>query len=163
MRIVLLFAVLATPASTTEVIRLSDAQRDAVITAAANGPERPAVLTPELARRPSVLDRPLYPEFFAADGPAVPDRQVHGEMTMFAGSGGTYGVSGTAIVPVGDTGMAAVSITQGRSRFGNISGFGFGFASGDARRSLGPGIANPGLSGFGFSAFAPGFPWRGRR
>ncbi|OSZ65251.1 hypothetical protein CAP39_12285 [Sphingomonas sp. IBVSS1] len=163
MRYALILALIAAPAAATEVIRLSDAQRDAVITAAANGPEKAPVLTPVQTPRPSVLDRPLYPEFFAADGPPINDRKVHGEMTMFAGSGGTFGISGTAIVPVGETGMAAVSVTQGRSRFGNISGFGFGFTSGDARRSFNADISNPGLFGPGISAFDPGFPPRGRR
>ena len=45
MRLILLLAVLATPAAATEVVRLSDAQREAVIAAAANGPERTPVLT----------------------------------------------------------------------------------------------------------------------
>ena len=164
MRYALMLALIAAPAAATEVIRLSDAQRDAVIAAAANGPEKAPVLTPLQSPRPSVLDRPLYPEFFAADGPPVNDRKVHGEMSMFAGSGGTFGMSGTAIVPVGETGTAAVSISQGTGRFGNFSGFGLGFATGDAQRSVNPDISNPGLFGPGFSAFAPGFPLRrGRR
>ncbi len=157
MRILILAAVLAAPASATEVIRLSDAQRDAVIAAAANGPEKAPVLTPVQTPRPSVLDRPLYPEFFQGEGGSVgggvQDRKVHGEMTMFAGSGGTFGVSGTAVMPVGDSGMAAISIAQGTSRFGNFGGFGFGFATGDARRNLGADISN----GNGFSPW--GVPW----
>ncbi|MBU6166514.1 MAG: hypothetical protein KGQ52_10315 [Alphaproteobacteria bacterium] len=163
MRIALLLAVLATPATATEVVRLTDAQRDAVITAAANGPERPAVLTPLQAARPSVLDRPLYPEFFAADGPPINDRRVHGEMTMFAGSGGTFGVAGTAVLPVGNSGSAALSFMQGTSRFGPISGFGFGFATGAAGRNLAADISNPGLFQPGFAGFGPGLPPRRRR
>lgn len=147
MRIPLILALLAaaTPATATDVVRLTDAQRDAVITAAANGPEKALVLTPEVQRRPSVLDRSLYPEFHADGGPPINDRKLHGEMTMFAGSGGTFGVSGTAIVPVGDTGTAAISVLQGTSRFGNISGFGFGFTSGDAQNNMiiGNGFADP--------------------
>ena len=73
MRLMLLMAVLATPAAATEVVRLSDAQREAVIAAAANGPERTPVLTPEQAKRQSVLDRSLYPEFYQDGGGAVPD------------------------------------------------------------------------------------------
>ena len=136
MKIAILLALLAVPAAATEVVRLTDAQRDAVIAAAANGPEKTPVLTPEAQRRPSVLDRSLYPEFYADGGPAVGDRKVHGEMTMFAGSGGTFGVSGTAVLPVGQTGTAAISVLQGTSRFGNISGFGFGYTSGDAQNHM---------------------------
>lgn len=138
MRLAFLLAVMAAlPAHATEVVRLSDAQREAVIAAAANGPEKTPVLTPEPAQRPSVLDRSLYPEFYADGGPAVRDRKVHGEMSVFAGSGGTFGVSGTALLPVGDTGTAMVSVTQGSSRWGGIQGFSLGYASGDAQNSLG--------------------------
>ena len=150
MRIALLLAVLAAPATATEVIRLSDAQRDAVIAAAANGPEKSPVLTPEQAQRQSVLDRSLYPEFYADGSGAGRDRKVHGEMSMFAGSGGTFGVSGTAVVPVGETGTAALSVMQGTSRWGGISGFGFGFTSGDAQNNL--------LIGHGLGVFGGG-PW----
>lgn len=159
MRMPLILALLATPATATEVVRLSDAQRDAVLTAAANGPEKPAVVTPEQAQRQSVLDRTLYPEFFASDAAPVRDNKVHGEMTMFAGSGGTFGFSGSAIIPVGETGTAAVSITQGTSRFGAISGFGFGFATGDAGHSFPADISYTGFGRWqpGLSAFAPGY------
>jgi hypothetical protein len=145
MKIAILLALLAAPVTATEVVRLTDAQRDAVITAAANGPEKALVLTPEVQRRPSVLERSLYPEFYADGGPAINDRKIHGEMTMFAGSGGTFGVSGTAVLPVGETGTAAISVLQGTSRFGNISGFGFGFTSGDAQNNMiiGNGFGDP--------------------
>lgn len=127
MRSLLLALLLAAPA-TAEVVRLSPAERDAVIAAAANGPERNAVLTPETVARPSVLDRPLYPEFHGEDG-LLRDRKVHGEVTMFAGSGGSFGVAGTAVLPVGDSGTAAISVMQGRSRWGGLQGFGLGYAS----------------------------------
>ena len=128
----------ALPVQATEIVRLSDKQREAVIAAAANGPEREVVLTPEQASRQSVLDRSLYPEFYGANGgPAAPDRKIHGEMTMFAGTGGTLGVSGTAIVPVGQNGTAAISVMQGTSRFGGVQGFGFGFSSGGNGNTLG--------------------------
>ena len=155
MRPMLLLAVLATPVTATEVVRLSDAQRDAVIAAAANGPERTPVLTPEQAKRQSVLDRSLYPEFYQDGGGAVRDRKVHGEMSMFAGSGGIFGVSGTALVPLGETGTAAVSVMQGTSRWGGISGFGFGYTSGDAQNNM---IIGNSFGGYGdFGAF--GGPW----
>jgi hypothetical protein len=165
MRHVLILALIAAPAAATDVVRLTDAQRDAVIAAAANGPEKPPVVTPEQAQRQSVLDRSLYPEFFAPGGGPAADRKVHGEMTMFAGSGGTAGFSGTAIIPVGQSSTAAVSITQGTSRYGNISGFGFGFATGDAQRNFTADIGYNGFGGynaFGYSPFGYAPPGYGR-
>jgi hypothetical protein len=133
-KILALAFVLAAPAA-AEVVRLTPAERDAVIAAAANGPERAAVLTPEQAAQESVLDRSLYPEFYG-EGPAVRDRKVHGEMTMFAGSGGSFGVSGTAIVPVGESGTAAISVLQGTSNRGGLQGFSLGYASGGATSDI---------------------------
>jgi hypothetical protein len=158
----ILMALLAAPATATEVVRLTEAQRDAVIAAAANGPEKTPVLTPEQTQRQSVLERSLYPEFYENGGGAVRDRKVHGEMSMFAGSGGTFGVSGTAVVPVGDTGTAALSVMQGTSRWGGISGFGFGFSSGDAQNNL---LISNSFGGYGslgaFGGYGGGFggPW----
>jgi hypothetical protein len=155
-------ALLAAPATATEVVRLTEAQRDAVIAAAANGPEKTPVLTPEQTQRQSVLERSLYPEFYEDGGGAMRDRKVHGEVSMFAGSGGTFGMSGTAVVPVGDTGMAALSVTQGTSRWGGISGFGFGFSSGDAQNNLLIGNSFGGFGGLGvFGGYGGGFggPW----
>lgn len=170
--IFLLTTLAATPVLATDVVRLPDAQRDAVIAAAANGPEKPAVYTPEQAQQQSVLDRSLYPEFFArgpADaGTAAPDRKVHGEMTMFAGSGGTVGMSGTAVVPVGEHGTAAISVMQGTSRYGSVQGFGFGFSTGGAGNSvaLNGGFGSPfgyGYGGFGYLltgfGYPPGYPY----
>ncbi len=148
---------LAVPAK-AEVVRLSPAERDAVIAAAANGPERSAVLTPETTARPSVLDRPLYPEFHG-EGPAARDGKVHGEVTMFAGSGGTFGMSGTAVMPVGDTGTAAVSIMQGTSRWGGLQGFSLGYASGGVQADIG---SYNGLGGLYGSPYGRGLwttPW----
>jgi hypothetical protein len=146
--------VLATPANATDVIRLSDAQREAVIAAAANGPEKEPVLTPEQVARPSLLDRPLYPEFWG-EGAAAVDRKVHGQATMFAGSGGTFGMSGTAVMPVGNTGTAAISVMQGTSRWGGLQGFSLGYASDGAM--LGGGFSS--AFGGGFGSFASPLPW----
>ena len=162
MRLILLLAALAAlPAQATEIVRLSDAQREAVVAAAANGPEKTPLLTPEQAQRPSVLDRSLYPEFYADGGPAVRDRKVHGEMSMFAGSGGTFGIASTAVVPVGETGSAAISVMQGTSRWGGLSGFSLGYSSGDAQNGLliGNGFANSFGGGFGGGFGALGGPW----
>ncbi|WP_439546787.1 hypothetical protein [Sandarakinorhabdus sp.] len=160
MRIFFLCAALvALPATATEVVRLTDSERAAVLDAAALGPERSAVLTPETNKQLSVLDRSLYPEFYG-DGPAVRDRKVHGEMTMFAGSGGTFGMSGTAVVPVGESGSAAISVLQGRSRWGgNMQGYSLGFASGGVQGDISS------MNGFGGGfggPFGPGLwttPW----
>lgn len=164
MRLMFPLAVLAAlpvmPAGATEIVRLSDQQRDAVIAAVANGPERNAVLTPEQAQRSSVLDRSLYPEFYG-DGPAVQGRKVHGEVSMFAGSGGTFGMAGTAVVPVGETGSAAISVMQGTSRWGGLSGFSLGYSSNDAQNGLliGNGYGSGYGGGFGMFGGAFGGPW----
>ena len=180
MRIILLLAAMAAPAtmapatmaSATEVIRLSDAQRQAVLDAAARGPEKDAVLTPEQAQRQSVLDRSLYPEFYGQNGgPAAPDRKVHGEVTMFAGAGGTFGMSGTAILPVGDTGTAAVSIMQGTSNYGGLQGFSLGYASNGNALGRGYGYGSLGYGGglglwnnpWAFGGFGPQRQFRRRR
>lgn len=146
------------PLSATEIVRLSDTQREAVIAAAANGPERTPVLTPEQAQRSSVLDRSLYPEFNGDGGPGVRDRKVHGEMSMFAGSGGTFGISGTAVMPVGETGTAAISVMQGTSRWGGLSGVSLGYTSGDAQNNLLIGNNFGGFGGWG-GLGGYGGPW----
>ena len=143
----------ASPVTAAEIVRLSDATRDAVIAAAANGPEKPAVMTPEQARAQSVLDRSLYPEFWGDDPDgAGPDRRVHGEVTMFAGSGGTFGFSGTAVMPVGQSGTAAVSVMQGTSRWGGIQSFSLGYASNGNSPLVGSGFG----PGFGMLGLGPG-------
>jgi hypothetical protein len=161
MRAILLLGLLATSLQATEVIRLSDAEKDRVIAAAANGPERDPVLTPEQANRQSLLNRSLYPEFWADGSGAAADRKVHGEVTMFAGSGGTFGMSGSAVLPVGDTGSAAVSIMRGTSNFGGLSGFSLGYASDGNMIGGGFGGWN-GIGGLGYGIGGPalwGTPW----
>jgi hypothetical protein len=147
MRIVSLLAALSlsAAASATEVVRLSAAERDAVLDAAANGPERQPVLTPIQPERQSMLGRSLYPEFYG-EGGGVRDRKVHGEVTMFAGSGSTFGMAGTAVMPVGDTGTAAISVMRGTSNWGGLQGFSLGYASGGAPLGLG---GYGGIGGFG--------------
>lgn len=128
-----LFAVIAAPAlaadpvSTppTKVYRLTPADRDAVIAAAALQPERagsallppaptpaPAVsadlaaLAPS-AERDSILGNSLYADI-------APDRRPHGEIGMFVGSGGSRGIFGTVGMPLGNNGFASFSFDTGR-------------------------------------------------
>jgi len=158
MRLILLIGLLAAPLHATEVIRLSDAQRDAVIAAAANGPERDPVLTPMPVENSSVLNRSLYPEFWG-EGGGAPDRKVHGEVAMFAGSGGTFGMAGTAVVPVGETGSAAVSIMRGTSNWGNMSGFSLGYNSNGT--PLGGFSGLGAFGGLGWSGYGTPPLWNG--
>lgn len=53
----------------------------------------------------------------AMDDRDVPDRKIHGEIGFGAGTGGYTSVFGTAIVPLGDNGIAAFSFE--RSNFGS--------------------------------------------
>jgi hypothetical protein len=39
---------------------------------------------------------------------------VHGEVTAMVGTGGTYGFSGVAVLPLGDKGTAVVSFSTGK-------------------------------------------------
>jgi hypothetical protein len=43
------------------------------------------------------------------------DRRVHGEMGVEVGTGGERAIYGTAVVPIGQNGVAAFSYEQGRS------------------------------------------------
>jgi hypothetical protein len=116
-------ALAAEPVATapTMVYRLSPADRDAAIAAAALQPERPgsALLPPPTtapanalapsAERDAILSRSLY-----ADDAAAPDRRPHGEVGMFIGSGGSRGIFGTVGMPLGDNGVASFSFDTGR-------------------------------------------------
>lgn len=73
------------------VIRLTPEQREAALEAA--------------AAHPSAARDPI-------DGL---DRGVHGEMGVEIGTNGTRAVYGTAIVPLGQTGTAAISILDART------------------------------------------------
>lgn len=106
----------------TAVYRLSPADRDATIAAAALQPERPgsALLPPPTttapanalapsAERDAILSHSLY-----ADNATAPDRRPHGEVGMFIGSGGSRGIFGTIGMPLGDNGFASFSFDTGR-------------------------------------------------
>ena len=47
----------------------------------------------------------------------APDRKIHGEMGVEIGTGSTRAAYGSAIVPLGDTGMAAFAFETDRSNY----------------------------------------------
>ncbi len=113
----------------TKIYRLSPADRDAAIAAAALQPERAgsALLPPPVetrnaptdalapsAERDAILGKSLYAD---ANGTITPDRRPHGEVGMFVGSGGSRGVFGTIGMPLGDNGFASFSFDTGRYPF----------------------------------------------
>jgi hypothetical protein len=141
-----------TMAQAETVYRLSDAERSAVQAQAAAGPERDPVLTAE-TRMPmgggSVLDRPLYPEFYGQPGGPghgginYNDGKPHGEMGIFAGTGGAMGVFGTVTGKLGDNAWGSFSFMNsqgpGYGRYGRYGGY------------------NGGLTGFSIAGrWAPG-------
>ena len=87
MRLMLLMAVLATPAAATEVVRLSDAQREAVIAAAReyrllaeNKLEEGAMASPAAAGRASMATVMQTP----GAGPAAPARKAQEKIGTLA-------------------------------------------------------------------------------
>ena len=87
----------APPLTASEnVIRLSPAQIDA-----------------ELAKA-AARNAPLAWLDSADAVPKLTDRLPHGEFGFFVGSGGTRGVFGSTIVPLGDHASAAFSFSTGR-------------------------------------------------
>ncbi len=111
-----------TAATAEEVYRLSPAQRDAAIAA---GAQRTDTDTPALLPAPGLADlngRSLYDE----GDPAKPDRKIHGEMGMFVGTGGTRGIFGTAVVPLGENATAILSFNHAEGRGLGYGGYGYG-------------------------------------
>ncbi len=51
------------------------------------------------------------------DGDAPSDGRIHGEMGVAIGTGGYRSTYGTAVVPLGDTGVAAFSFETDRNNF----------------------------------------------
>jgi hypothetical protein len=120
--IVLVGLLSGTAATAEEVYRLTPAQRDAAIAA---GSQRTDTDTPALLPAPGLADldgRSLYDD----QDPGKPDRKIHGEMGMFVGTGGTRGIFGTAVVPLGDNATATLSFSQGEGRGYGYGGYGYG-------------------------------------
>jgi hypothetical protein len=119
-----LTALLAGSAGAEEqVYRLSDAERAATLAAASHRAESPALLP---SRDLSDLNGPsLY-----GDG-TKRDRQVHGEVGMTVGTGGTRGFFGTAVVPLSDNATATLSFSQGQGRGFGYGGYGVGYSAYD--------------------------------
>ena len=127
-----------------QVYRLSPAQRDAAIAA---GAQRTDTDTPALLPTPGLAElstRSLYDDADAGK----PDKKIHGEVGMFVGTGGTRGIFGTAVVPLGENATASLSFSHGQGRglgfggfgggFGGFGGFGYGYSPYDF-----PGIGLP--------------------
>ena len=130
-----LFAALlsgAASAAEPQVYRLTPAERDAAIAAAAQRPESPGgALLPDPARD-RILGNSLY------GNESVRDNKPHGEVGMFVGSGGARGIYGTTGIPLGNNGYAQFSFGTGQ-----MPGF-----------SLSPYDSNPyGLSPYGANPY----------
>ena len=104
-------AILAGPASAVDapavtsapqVYRLSPAERDAAIAAAALKPESPGGALLPSPERDAILNNSLY-------GDQKRDTAIHGEVGMFVGTGGARGIYGSTAVPLGQNGMAQFS------------------------------------------------------
>ncbi len=104
----LLMVATAAQAGDPQVYRLSPEEIEATKNAAALQPESasPALLPDP--NRDRVLDNSLY-----GDKPQR-DRRPHGEVGMFAGTGGTRGIYGTVGMPIGDNSYAQFSFENGQ-------------------------------------------------
>lgn len=87
----------AAPASPTDERRLTPEQVEAVLAEAAA--KRHAAETPAPAAEPVIDD---------ADLPPI--RDIHGELGVSIGTGGYREMFGTAVYPLGDDGVAAISL-----------------------------------------------------
>lgn len=107
--VLVLIAVTAAPAlAEPQVYRLSDADRAAAIASASHRPEAvSAALLPD-PERDRILGSSLY-----ADG-APRDNRPHGEVSMFVGTGGAYGIGGSIGAPLGDASFAQFSFHYSR-------------------------------------------------
>ena len=118
LRALALVAVLAGSAvlaAEPQVYRLSPEQIEAAKNQASQGLETNALIPPS---RTEIGGPSLYGE------DTKPKRQVHGEMGVVMGTGGTRGIFGTAIVPLGENSTAAFSFSQSEGRGYGYGGYG---------------------------------------
>ena len=117
LRTLVLAAVLAAPAFAAEpqVYRLSPEQVEAAKNQASQVETN--ALIPEPSRT-EIGGPSLYGD------ETKPKRAIHGEMGVVVGTGGTRGIFGTAIVPLGENSTAAFSFSQGQGRGYGYGGFG---------------------------------------
>lgn len=150
MRSLLLLAVLAAAPALAEpqVYRLSPAERDAAIAAGADRPETGALLPEPMFRH--LPEGSLYDD---AEGNGRRDRRVHGEFGMVAGTGGTLGFYGAAVVPIGESSTATISVAHGQGQGFGYGGFGGGYGFGGPFGAFG----NDGAL-YPFGYVSPGFP-----
>jgi hypothetical protein len=136
-RLILLIALLAAPIPAQEqVYRLSDADKQTAIDAAAQRPE-------SNTRLPIVDGR----------APGTSDKRLHGEVGMMMGTGGSRAIWGSTAIPLGDNGMAQFSFSTGR-----YNNFGFApkqYADGSFpfTRSGSPFALGRGAYGLGYRPF----------
>jgi hypothetical protein len=143
-RALLLLAFAATPAlAEPQVYRLSPAAREAAIAAGAERPDNGALLPdPMFSHLPAGS---LYDD--GTDGRR--DRGIHGEFGVIAGTGGTLGFYGTAVVPIGETSTATISVAHGQGQ--GFGGYGGGFGSAFGGVGYDPAF-------YPYGHFTPGFP-----
>jgi hypothetical protein len=150
-RVLLLLAFVATPAlADPQVYRLSPAEREAAIAAGANRPETGALLPePMFSHLPAGS---LYDD--GTDGRR--DRRIHGEFGVVAGTGGTLGFYGTAVVPIGETSTATISVAHGQGQGFGYGGYGAGYGGYGFGSPFGAFGNDGALYPFGY--VSPGFP-----
>ncbi len=130
----ILFALLAAGtasgvAAQEQVYTLSPAEAQRVKDTAAlrTDTDTPALL-PDPARD-RILSASLYDKPGSEkSGADKTKRKIHGEVSMFAGTGGTRGIAATTIVPIGETGYASFSFSTGR--YPGYGGYGVGYGDG---------------------------------
>ena len=91
-----------------QIYRLTPAQIDA---AQAEASHRTDTDTPALLPDPN-RDRILGSSLYGSDAPR--DNKVHGEVSLFVGTGGARGIAATIGAPIGENAYAQFSFSQGR-------------------------------------------------
>ncbi|KPF80229.1 hypothetical protein IP88_00705 [alpha proteobacterium AAP81b] len=143
---------LAAPAlADPQVYRLSPAERAAAIESGARRGETSALIPAPLD--PGPLTSHLPAGSLYGDDETRADRRAHGEFGIVAGTGGTLGFYGSAVVPLSDNATLGLSFAYGQGR--GFGGYGGGFGGYD-------GFGYSGFGGYGIypGYVSPGFPWQ---